>query len=199
MTMEQGSCQDSGGAGDKIAAVPATSSPSKTEKRCHICDVVKPTTEFYTAKGHNDGFQSRCISCERTYQKQRRHLYRERHRVYKRQWRAENIEHLRAVDRKYREANKSIWAAKERKRRAKQLENPSFYISKKELQKLYVGPCTYCGVAGKMTLDHVVPIQRGGSHSVGNLVPACGSCNFSKGQKLLIEWRIYKMRKGKSW
>ena len=196
MMMEPKSCQDSDGVGNKIAAVPRTSSHSKTEKRCHICHIVKPINHFYTAKGHNDGFQSRCISCEKTYQSQRRHLYRERQILYKRQWRLENIEHSRAVDRKYREANKGIWAAKERKRRAKQLENASFHISKKELEKLYVGPCSYCGVSGKMTLDHVVPIQKGGQHSIGNLVPACGSCNSSKGQKLLVEWRKYKMRKG---
>ena len=194
--MEKKSCQGLENVGDKIAVALSTSSHLKTEKQCHLCKTVKSTKEFYSSKGHNDGFQSRCIPCEKTYQSKRKHLYRERNLAYKRAWRSENIEHCRSVDREYRESNKNIWAAKERRRRAKQLENSSFYISKKELEKLYVGPCAYCGLGGKMTLDHVVPIQRGGAHSIGNLLPACGPCNFSKGKKLLIEWKIYKIRKG---
>ena len=34
-----------------------------------------------------------------------------------------------------------------------------------------------------------IPISRGGSHGVGNLLPACERCNKSKATKLLIEWR----------
>jgi 5-methylcytosine-specific restriction endonuclease McrA len=196
MRMEPESCQDSDGVENKIAAAQGTSSHSKTEKRCHICHIVKPTTDFYTAKGHNDGFQSRCIPCEKKYQHDRRDRYRDRQRVLRQRWREENRERSRASDTRYRNAHPEIWAAQARKRRAKARSNDTFYISQKELKKLYVGPCTYCGVSGKMTLDHVVPIQRGGSHSVGNLVPACGPCNFSKGQKLLVEWKIYKNRKG---
>ena len=168
----------------------------KTEKQCHICKVVKPVSSFYTAKNYNDGFQSRCILCEKQYQANRRHLYLERHREYKRKWRENNKEHDLAYNRAYRQANKEIWSAKERKRRAKMKANQNFKISKKQLKKLYLGPCYYCKVDEKMTLDHVVPIDRGGSHSIGNLVPACGNCNFSKGKKLLMEWKLYQMRKG---
>ena len=38
----------------------------------------------------------------------------------------------------------------------------------------------------------IMPIIRGGRHSIGNLLPACGSCNSSKGAKLLVEWRASK-------
>lgn len=47
--------------------------------------------------------------------------------------------------------------------------------------------CVYC--AGPFdTIDHVVPLTRGGDNMKSNLVPACRSCNSSKGQKLLSEW-----------
>lgn len=50
------------------------------------------------------------------------------------------------------------------------------------------GPCVYCG-ADATTVDHVRPLSRGGAEAECNLVPACGSCNSSKGYRLLTEWR----------
>jgi 5-methylcytosine-specific restriction endonuclease McrA len=160
-----------------------------SSKKCHVCKQVKPVSDFYTSAGHNDGYQSRCKPCEKKYQKERRHLYAERNERYRKQWRKDNQEHVREVDREYRANNKEIWAAKERRRRAKARNNPTFYVSAKELKKLYASVCAYCGSEENITLDHVVPIQLGGAHSIGNLLPACGSCNFSKGQRLLIQWK----------
>lgn len=40
--------------------------------------------------------------------------------------------------------------------------------------------------------DHVVPIRRGGRHSIGNLLPSCNRCNLSKAAKLLVEWRRWQ-------
>nr|WP_239115333.1 HNH endonuclease [Streptomyces sp. SID8499] len=51
--------------------------------------------------------------------------------------------------------------------------------------------CVYCDAPGG-TVDHVIPLSRGGQHAEGNLVPACKSCNSSKGDKLLIEWLLVK-------
>ncbi len=48
------------------------------------------------------------------------------------------------------------------------------------------GLCHYCGEkfpADKLTMDHVVPVARGGSSTKGNVVPACAKCN--QGKKLL--------------
>jgi 5-methylcytosine-specific restriction endonuclease McrA len=44
--------------------------------------------------------------------------------------------------------------------------------------------CAYCGRKfDKLTMDHVVPLSSGGRHSKENVVPACLSCNCSKGTK----------------
>lgn len=193
MTMEQKLAQVSEDASIPIVSIQHTSSSMKTEKTCHVCKQLLPITEFYTATGHNDGFQSRCIACEKKYKRERRHLTRDKHNAYRKKWRAKNRERLLAADRKYRQEHKEVWAAKERRRRAKQAGNPVFKISAKELKRLYDSPCVYCGTGGKMTLDHVIPIHLGGSHSIGNLVPACGSCNFSKGKKLLMQWKMERV------
>lgn len=45
------------------------------------------------------------------------------------------------------------------------------------------GLCHYCGKkfrADELTLDHVVPVARGGTSTKGNVVPACRACNQSK-------------------
>lgn len=45
--------------------------------------------------------------------------------------------------------------------------------------------CQYCGKKTELTLDHVVPVSRGGTSDWDNLVTACAKCNHSKGDKLL--------------
>lgn len=56
--------------------------------------------------------------------------------------------------------------------------------------------CQYCGTQTKdLTLDHVVPKHRGGTHTWENLVSACKACNHRKGGKTLEESRMILRRK----
>jgi hypothetical protein len=51
--------------------------------------------------------------------------------------------------------------------------------------------CVYCATRldqRTATLDHVVPLARGGAHDPGNLVVACGPCNRLKGDLLPFEF-----------
>lgn len=50
--------------------------------------------------------------------------------------------------------------------------------------------CYYCQQRKPLTMDHVVPLSRGGQHSIGNLLPACSSCNSSKRTRFLSELRL---------
>ncbi len=54
-------------------------------------------------------------------------------------------------------------------------------------------PCHYCGKPKADTVDHVVPLVRGGTNYEGNLVPACRSCNSRKQDRLVIEFRLGKV------
>jgi 5-methylcytosine-specific restriction endonuclease McrA len=47
--------------------------------------------------------------------------------------------------------------------------------------------CVYCGSAGRLTLDHVVPRSRGGDSVWENVVTSCAPCNMRKGNRLLHE------------
>jgi len=53
------------------------------------------------------------------------------------------------------------------------------------------GVCHYCGAqvgARALTMDHLVPLARGGRSTKGNLVPACKDCNTRKKHQLAFEW-----------
>jgi 5-methylcytosine-specific restriction endonuclease McrA len=53
------------------------------------------------------------------------------------------------------------------------------------------GVCHYCGKqvgAKALTMDHLVPIVRGGRSNKGNLVPACKACNDAKKHRLAFEF-----------
>lgn len=43
--------------------------------------------------------------------------------------------------------------------------------------------CAYCGADGKLTMDHVVALAKGGRHEPANVVPACARCNSRKGTR----------------
>ena len=47
--------------------------------------------------------------------------------------------------------------------------------------------CSYCGTVMPRceTVDHVIPVSRGGKHEPANLVPCCRRCNAEKGAKLV--------------
>ncbi len=51
------------------------------------------------------------------------------------------------------------------------------------LRLLNQGLCHYCQKkfpSSQLTMDHVVPLARGGESKPGNIVPACSDCNRNK-------------------
>jgi 5-methylcytosine-specific restriction protein A len=54
--------------------------------------------------------------------------------------------------------------------------------------------CYYCRTPirrEQVTMDHVVPISRGGKSTAGNIVPACKDCNEQKRSLTAVEWQSY--------
>jgi 5-methylcytosine-specific restriction endonuclease McrA len=61
-------------------------------------------------------------------------------------------------------------------------------------RRLAKGVCEYCGgptSPQELTMDHIVPISRGGRSTKGNVVPACKECNTAKKHLLPMEWDQY--------
>ncbi|MFO8048902.1 MAG: HNH endonuclease [Desulfosudaceae bacterium] len=78
---------------------------------------------------------------------------------------------------------------KREKNKARELRQSQWW--KRRLDK---GRCYYCGrpfPPDQLTMDHVVPLARGGKTTKGNVVPACKTCNTEKKQRLPVEWEAY--------
>ena len=68
-------------------------------------------------------------------------------------------------------------------------------------RKIQGGLCYYCHrKVGReqLTMEHVVPLSRGGKSKKGNIVPACKECNNKKRSLLPIEWEEYLKSLAKS-
>ncbi|MDZ7269213.1 MAG: HNH endonuclease [candidate division KSB1 bacterium] len=69
-------------------------------------------------------------------------------------------------------------------------------LSRKNIIKRDNGRCQYCGTTQRpLTVDHVVPKNRGGEDSWENLVCACVACNNRKGNRTPEEARMPMLRK----
>lgn len=137
----------------------------------------------------------------------------ERHREYSRRWAARNAERHRETNRrryaqnpeKQREASRRWQKVNPEKkrvnnhnRRARELtaEGTHTVIDIKTQYQRQKGKCYYCKVkmtqiphqSNSATVDHVVPLTRGGRNAPDNIVIACQHCNFSKHNKLPHEW-----------
>jgi 5-methylcytosine-specific restriction endonuclease McrA len=63
----------------------------------------------------------------------------------------------------------------------------------RETLESYNGFCVYCNKkSDKLQQDHIVPLSKGGGHTKENVVPACPSCNSSKGNRPLLIWMLQK-------
>lgn len=79
------------------------------------------------------------------------------------------------------------------KRRTRKRSGGVFVVTDRDIARLlerWRYRCAYCGTQTRLHLDHVVPLARGGRHSIGNLLPACQACNQSKNARLLADWLL---------
>jgi 5-methylcytosine-specific restriction endonuclease McrA len=175
-------------------------------KACKSCQQTLSLDSFYKHNAKTDQLRPNCKRCHNKSVDDYRKENKDARNEYLRNWQRRNPEKtkryredfarknpdsLKASFRKYVQNNPEIIRNKSARRRALKKNNGAFLITKKEVQKLYRQPCFYCN-AESSHLDHVIPISRGGVHSVGNIVPACSACNLSKSDRFVMEWRIEK-------
>lgn len=107
------------------------------------------------------------LSCKQYYNQNKEYL------KYKRkEWRKNNQDKTREIGRRYRAKKKGTGGS---------VSN----IEWKELCSHYGNICLRCGSSDKLTQDHVVPLSKGGFHTIYNLQPLCRSCNSSKRDKTI--------------
>jgi hypothetical protein len=90
------------------------------------------------------------------------------------------------------EHHKFLSITKAAKRRAKKKSTVHVAYTKQEKFERYTefsNACAYCGRSElKLTVDHVVPLEKRGHDAIYNIVPACLSCNTSKRDRDVYVW-----------
>lgn len=109
---------------------------------------------------------------------------------YQREWRAAHKADRLDYNRRWREANPEKWNNYGHERRARQRETS---VGPIDLKAIWTGQCALCGDPIDPSLkrpdlmsksvDHIVPLARGGTHTQGNVQWAHLGCNFSKGAR----------------
>jgi hypothetical protein len=112
--------------------------------------------------------------------------------AYSESYRAANEYNLRVKARAYHIANPQISQAGAQRRKALKSANVVNLVSPKEWAAITAQPCTACLAPGPSTVDHIIPVTRGGAHTIGNLMPLCKPCNSSKHTMLWFEWKNSK-------
>lgn len=173
---------------------------------CAKCLQQRPVSDFTR-------YLQSCDDCDREY-----------HRLYQQKWREANREKERARNRelyqlnrekiterkrnlylknkaktserklRWQKANPEACRLNSHRRRQKLRGNGVFLVTPKDVKRILSKGCFYCGQTAALTLDHVVPVARGGVHSIGNLVAACKPCNSSKNDKFITEWSNITIR-----
>ncbi len=137
------------------------------------------------------------LSHYRTYQKTYREMHREEINRKRREVKYHATEEAKAQRRHY---TRSTWErfAEQRRynvivRRARKRQAGGTYTLAewKLLCDKYNHTCLCCGRQEpeiKLTVDHIIPIIRGGTNSIENIQPLCKSCNSSK-QAKAVDYR----------
>lgn len=118
---------------------------------------------------------------------------RGRIRDYDRRWRDLNRDSYSAYQKAYRKRNPQAALNAASRRRARLAEFAA--ITKQEWRALmseYGWRCFYCDrvlVRALRTMDHLIPLSRGGRHHVANLMPCCRACNREKNAIVYPVWR----------
>lgn len=129
-------------------------------KTCTKCKETKPISAFSKDKSRKDGRTPGCRDCRKAYDQQR---YGKETAYYK-----------------LRDAN-----------RAAARYGQSHTITKEDWSaalSAFGHRCAYCGQIGKLTIDHITPLSKGGQNHLNNIVPSCDFCNKSKHNRPLSVW-----------
>lgn len=191
-----------------------------TSRPCRKCGEIKELTEqnWQAIPNSTDGFRKTCRACKSESDRLRYLLQRDEKIKYVQQWYAENRERKLAYDAqrrinhydKIRQERLGIQPIDNRRLPLKRIRNNfywrslpderRFVVTLKDIKHLIIRQeykCFYCKqhftFENDLEIDHLIPVFRGGTCSIGNAVISCRQCNRAKSHRLPIEFRLNKI------
>lgn len=179
-------------------------------RTCSKCRKRKPLTDYHKDKSASLGHRSYCKICKTEVETDRYQNNSETKRSYQREHRKRNIGAVREQDKARYEKHKDKRIALSENqmhiRRARRNQTPfESGITRLALRKRDGDECAYCKVTMNFTratgrkfsgvdatIEHRLPLSRGGKHLWNNVVLACRDCNMSKNQKTELEFEEYQ-------
>ena len=153
-------------------------------KTCSRCHVEKPTADFPRARSSRDGLFYKCRECANEYSRAWNRANREKVA----EWRARNPGVIDATRKRWLNANRE--QANVYVQRRLMLKRGA-YVEDVRRSVLYERDGGRCGICGQhvgiedASVDHVLPLSKGGEHSYANTQIAHLSCNVRKGNRVL--------------
>jgi 5-methylcytosine-specific restriction endonuclease McrA len=151
-----------------------------------------------SAKGRATAKRYRSLAKVRAANKQYQRQYRQSTngriatRARNKRWRLRHPETIRATNQRLYQLNAGYYIERNHRRRARLQAAPGHWTTA-DLQ-IIMEKQQYrclCGVSFKKiksTIDHKIPLSRGGSNWPRNIQHLCQPCNDSKGTKTMREW-----------
>lgn len=88
---------------------------------------------------------------------------------------------------RWRKNNPDRTVAYKQNRRAREMNAEGTFTNEEwiALCKAHDNQCVSCGQKGKLTVDHILSLTKGGTNHIWNIQPLCGKCNSSKGTRTI--------------
>jgi len=122
--------------------------------------------------------------------KKYRAQHSERIRKCQREYIDRNIEKIRKWHKKYKSENldKSRMSSQIRRAREHLLPHTLTIYQWEKIKLSFDNCCAYCGKEKSLTQEHFLALSMGGEYTINNIIPACGSCNYSKHNYDFFTW-----------
>jgi 5-methylcytosine-specific restriction endonuclease McrA len=106
----------------------------------------------------------------------------ENNKEYRRRYKAKYRKQHAAQIEAYRKANKERQIVYKANRKTRLTNAGGKFTIKqwRELCETYNNRCLCCGKKRPLTVDHVIPVSKGGTSDISNIQPLCGPCNSTK-------------------
>lgn len=156
-------------------------------KKCRVCGVDKPVSEFYIYGQSRDGYMHECKPCFQARNREWAKNNPEKRREAARRARQRNPHKARAISREWRRKNMAHDAARAAARRARVKNATPQWANAFILEEAYALARLRSQATGiKWHVDHIVPLTSDvvcGLHCESNIQVIPGRANFAKGNR----------------